>query len=139
METIALFDGEYAFLSNFYSSPITISGINFPTVEHAFQALKTIDAEERKKIAVAATPGQAKRLGRKVQLRQDWEEVKENVMYICLKAKFDIPELREKLLATGESELIEGNWWGDTYWGVCNGIGQNRLGQLLMRLRTELK
>lgn len=139
MKTIAIFDGEYAFLSNFYNSPITIAGINFPTVEHAFQAMKTIDVAERQLIAAAPTPGKAKRLGRTVHLREDWEEAKESVMYICLKAKFSIPELREKLLATEDAYLIEGNWWGDTYWGVCNGIGQNKLGQLLMRLRTELK
>lgn len=145
MNIIATFDGEYAFLSNFYYSPITIAGINFPTVEHAFQAMKTIDVAERQLIAAAPTPGKAKRLGRTVHLREDWEEAKESVMYLCLKAKFSIPELREKLLATDEACLIEGTLWHDNEWGSCSCekckdiVGKNKLGKLLMKVREELK
>lgn len=132
------FDGEYAFLSNFYESPMTIQGITYPTNEHFFQAMKTLDPSERKKIASAQTPGQAKRLGRQVKLRWDWEGVKEDVMLIGLRYKFSNPDLKEKLLATGNEELVEGNWWGDQYWGVCDGIGKNKLGKLLMKVREEL-
>ena len=120
------FDGtEYGFLSNFYSSPIQYEGIVYPTVEHMFQALKALDIETRKKIANAATPGQAKRLGRSVALREDWEEVKVDVMRTALQLKFSDPTLRAKLIATGDAELIEGNTWNDRFWGVCRGSGKN--------------
>lgn len=133
------FDGtEYGFLSNFYSSPIQYEGIVYPTVEHMFQALKALDIETRKKIANAATPGQAKRLGRSVALREDWEEVKIDVMRTALQLKFSDPTLRAKLIATGEAELIEGNTWNDRFWGVCRGSGKNMLGLLLMELRSSL-
>ena len=138
------FDGEYAFLSNFYPSPIPVQFdediiINAPTVEHLFQYMKTQSDEEGIAILQAQTPGQAKRLGRKCHLRKDWEEIKDEVMYRSLKYKFEIPELRELLLATDNEELIEGNYWNDTYWGICNGIGQNKLGKLLMKVREEIR
>jgi len=133
------FDGEFAFLSNFYDSPFEEEGILYPTVEHYFQAMKSKDVEGRKKIAAAPTPGKAKYLGRTTELRKDWEEIKDTVMWSGLRHKFQIPELREKLLATGNEELIEGNWWGDTTWGVCNGKGENRLGKLLMKIREEIR
>lgn len=84
--------------------------------------------------------GEAKKLGRTVVLRPDWNEVKVSIMRNVLALKFrQNPDLREKLLATGEAELIEGNHWKDTFWGVCNGVGENWLGKLLMELREELK
>lgn len=134
------FDGEYAFLSNFYESPIKgDDGITYPTVEHYFQAMKTLNKGQRQEIAAQDTPGKAKRLGRAVNLRPDWEKVKSDVMRQGVTAKFQIPELREQLLATGDAILIEGNWWGDTCWGMCNGVGENRLGKILMEVRTSLK
>ena len=137
------FDGEYAFLSNFYPSPIVIKDgedeFVAKTVEHYFQYMKTPSMEEGIAILEAETPGQAKRLGRKCHLREDWEEVKDDVMLEALHEKFQYPELRAKLLATGNEELVEGNWWRDTYWGVCEGVGQNKLGQLLMKVREEIK
>lgn len=136
---IDCFDGEFAFLSNFYLSPIFDGNIWFPTVEHYFQAAKTTNMEEYKAIAAADTPGQAKRLGRKVTLRPDWEEVKDQVMLDALRKKFSDDKLRLMLLATGEEYLIEGNTWGDKYWGVCGGIGLNHLGKLLMQVRDELE
>ena len=137
---IGTFDGEYAFLSNFYESPISIDGLLYPTVEHAFQACKSLSREERLDIANSQTPGIAKRKGRKVVLRRDWEEVKDNVMEFCLKKKFlYCLDLKEKLLATEDATLIEGNTWGDTYWGVCNGVGKNTLGQLLMKVREDIR
>ena len=136
---INCFDGKYAFLSNFYESPITYDGITYPTNEHFFQAMKTLDIDEKKKIAAASTPGQSKRLGRAVTLRSDWEAVKSYYMEIGLRLKFQNPDLAEKLIATGDEELVEGNTWGDRIWGVCNGEGENRLGKLLMKIREEIK
>lgn len=141
---ISNFDNKYAFLSNFYDSPIAIDGITYPTVEHFFQAQKTLDQDERLKIADAATPGRAKRLGRTVSLRKDWEVVKDDVMRIGLRAKFSDEKLKIRLLATNDEELIEGNWWHDNYWGSCscpkcNSQGKNTLGKLLMELRNELR
>lgn len=139
MAKIDSFSGEYDFLSNFYSQEITYDGIKYPTNEHAFQAAKTLDLAKRQAIAKLATPGQAKRAGRKVLLRSDWEDVKFDVMKEIVILKFITPELKEKLLATKDAELIEGNTWNDRCWGVCNGVGQNNLGQILMEVRELLK
>ena len=136
------FDGEFAFLSNFYEQPNLITdemNIAYPTVEHYFQAAKTLDKNERKRISILDTPGKAKRAGRRVTLRSDWEEVKTEVMRRALMKKFSDPLMREKLLETGNAELVEGNYWGDTCWGVCNGVGENRLGKLLIGIRESLK
>ena len=135
------FRGEYEFLSNFYPSEIVLHDlIVYPTVEHAFQAHKTFNTTTRKSIASAETPGDAKKLGRILVLRPDWEEVKLVIMEECLYDKFTrYNDLRDKLLATGDEELIEGNTWGDRFWGVCNGSGENHLGKLLMRLREKLR
>ena len=133
------FDGKYFFLSNFSPSPFRIDYILFPTMEHYFQANKADNQNDYLHIAYAPTPGEAKRLGRKIQLRPDWEEIKDNVMLTGLRKKFADPELRSFLMSTGDEELIEGNYWGDTYWGVCNGVGQNKLGKLLMQVREEIK
>lgn len=133
------FDGGYAFLSNYSASPFRIDYVLFPTMEHYFQANKADNQNDYLRIAYAPTPGEAKRLGRKIQLRPDWEKIKDNIMLIGLRKKFADPELRSLLLATGDEELVEGNYWGDTYWGVCNGVGQNKLGKLLMQVREEIK
>lgn len=134
------FEGKYAFLSNFYESPIAEDRIIYPTVEHYFQAQKTLDMDERKKIAAADTPGKAKRLGRSVTLRPDWEEIKLGVMEHAVREKFTTHStLRVMLVGTGDEELVEGNWWNDRFWGVCEGVGANHLGQILMKVRDELK
>lgn len=134
------FDNEFAFLSNFYSSPIVYEGIEYPTVEHAFQAAKTFDFDQRKLIAAADTPGKAKRMGRTVSLRSDWEQVKDGIMEELVRRKFQSStSLCLQLWSTGDKELIEGNTWNDTYWGVCNGVGRNQLGKTLMKIREELK
>lgn len=142
---INYFDGEFDFLSNFYPSIITDGNEWFSTVEHYYQAAKAKNKEDYKAIAAALTPGQAKRLGRHVTLRADWEEVKEQVMLDALRKKFEIPALREKLLATGKERLEEGNYWHDNIWGKCycvecqNTVGQNKLGKMLMKIREEIK
>lgn len=139
---ITTFRGDHEFLSNFTHSPLTYEGEIYPTVEHAFQAAKTFDPIERQKVRTAASPGSAKRLGRRVTLRADWETVKYDIMLALLRQKFSDPVLREKLLATGDAELIEGNTWGDRTWGCVEvkgkWVGKNRLGQLLMKVRGEL-
>ena len=141
---INCFENEYAFLSNFYEHPITYNGLVYPTNEHFFQAMKTPILSEQLEIAAAATPGRAKRLGRKATLWSNWEEIKEDVMLQALRLKFADPALAEKLLATDGEYLIEGNWWHDNYWGVCScekceHQGRNRLGELLMKVREEIK
>ena len=137
------FEGEYFFLSNFYPSPIVIKDREdefiAKTVEHYFQYMKTPSMEEGAGILSANTPGEAKRLGRKCHLRKDWEQVKDEVMLTALRKKFTIPELKKKLIATGDKELVEGNLWHDCFWGVCEGVGQNKLGKLLMQVREEIK
>lgn len=137
---IGTFDGKYAFLSNFYPSSITDEDyITYPTVEHYFQAMKTLDTGVRFYIAIQTTPGKAKRLGRRLDLRPDWEFIKDSVIEKALRIKFSNPELRKALLDTGDEYLEEGNTWGDQYWGVCNGVGKNTLGKLLMKIRQEIK
>jgi ribA/ribD-fused uncharacterized protein len=138
---ISMFDGtEYEWLSNFYPCLVENDGVLYTTTEHAYQAAKTLIPAQRVAIQAAVTPGEAKRLGQRVTLRLDWEEIKQGVMYTLLKKKFgpSHPLLRAKLIATGDAHLIEGNWWNDTYWGVCDGVGTNHLGRLLMRVRDEI-
>ena len=139
-DVIDRFEGEFRFLSNFAPSLVFHDGIRYPTVEHAYQAAKTLDFRERWKIAQLPTPGQAKRAGRRVQLRPDWEQVKDRIMQELLIQKFILnADLRQKLVNTGQAHLVEGNTWGDTYWGVCNGEGRNRLGGLLMGVRDAVR
>ena len=144
MKKINDFRGKYAFLSNYYNSPVhqelpdgTI--IDYPTIEHAFQATKTKDIKMRQRIAAAKTPGEAKKIGRHVQLRSDWNEIKTDVMLSFVRAKFTWPDLQAKLLATGDAYLEEGNTWGDRIWGTVDGEGENRLGKILMQVRDEAR
>ena len=133
------FDGEYRFLSNFHSHEIFYRGKLYATNEHAYQAMKTLKTSEREMIRNASTPGKAKRLARKIVLRPDWDNEKITVMLVINAIKYQDPELRAKLLATGDEELVEGNHWGDTFWGVCDGVGQNYLGRILMFIRDEIR
>lgn len=133
------FKGKYFFLSNFFEAPVIYDGITYLNNEAAFQAQKTLDKEQRLDFAML-NPSQAKKKGRSVSLRSDWEEIKINVMYEICKAKFTQNEnLKRSLLNTGNTELIEGNNWGDKIWGQVNGIGENNLGKILMKIREELK
>ena len=138
------FDGKYAFLSNYYPCAVFYEGIAYPSVEHAFQAAKTLDMTQRYEIANMKTPGAAKRAGRNLDLRSDWEKVKTQVMEDCLREKFRDPELLASLLGTGDHFLIEGTTWHDRCWGICTcekcgGNGENRLGKLLMKIRDEYR
>ena len=134
---INIFKGKYYFLSNFYSAPVTYDGLTFQNNEAAFQAAKCINLELRKQF-VNLNPSEAKRSGRRVKLRSDWEQVKVQIMREICKAKFDQNEdLRQQLIATGNEPLEEGNTWGDRIWGTVNGVGQNHLGKILMEIRKE--
>lgn len=139
MTKIDSFSGDNRWLSNFWPATIEYEGDSYRSVECAYQAAKTDDKKERTAIRLAAKSGDAKRLGRTVTIRPDWDKQKVHVMYELLQQKFSVEPLRGKLIATGDSELIEGNHWHDTFWGVCNGRGENWLGRLLMRVRDELK
>lgn len=139
LNPIRRFIGTYFYLSNFAESPIAIKGVLYPTVEHAFQAMKAGDHRTTwLQVAACGTPAEAKRFGRRIQLRPDWEEKKTFIMHECLRAKFaSNPGLGVKLDETGDRFLEEGNNWGDREWGTVDGAGANRLGFLLMFVRTE--
>jgi len=108
----------------------------YPSVEHAYQAAKCVWLRDAVAIRQCESAGMAKRLGKQVELRPNWPAIKLEIMADLLWQKFVLnPELRARLLATGDRELIEGNTWGDTYWGKCNQVGENHLGRLIMRLR----
>lgn len=132
------FSGEYRFLSNFWPARVELDGMTFPTVEHAYVAAKTTSIAKRESVACISHAGKVKRFGRTLVLREDWEEVKLGVMTDLVRQKFKHPDLAQLLKNTREHDLIEGNTWGDTYWGVCKGVGTNHLGRILMMVRGEL-
>ncbi len=136
MNIIDSFREEYAFLSNFYPAKVTYSGYTYQTSEHAFAAAKATNKTDHDYVANAITPGIAKRRGREIVCRPDWKRVRVTIMSEIVYHKFNQnPELYAKLKATDKATLIEGNYWNDTYWGVCRGIGSNFLGKILMIVR----
>lgn len=142
---ITSFTGPHQFLSNFSPAPVYLDGELYPTVEHAYQAAKTRDTRERKAIRLLISPGAAKRAGRSITIRGDWESRRLKIMRVLLAQKFrfaktqGLTEDAKALLKTDEEELIEENTWDDIFWGVCKGIGKNHLGRLLMDRRKELR
>jgi len=125
-----------------FESPLIYQGISFRTVEHFYQAMKAgkAEVETRLRIATLASPYEAKREGKRIRLRADWDEVKLEVMEYALRYKFAPGTTwHVRLMATHDEEIVERNDWGDTYWGVDlrSGHGQNHLGRLLMKLRAE--
>lgn len=128
------FRGEYGWLSNFHPVEVVYEGITFPSVENAYQAAKTLSIGARSAIS-QMTAAEAKKAGKNVVVRGDWGSIKLTVMNGLLRQKFSYSDLRAKLVATGDEEIIEGNTWGDTFWGKCNGEGENHLGLLLMEIR----
>ena len=136
-----MFREEKFFLSNFYPCQIVVDGISFPTSEHLYQYLKAGDDLSRRLILDQETPSAAKKMTLTPEFvaRPDWEAVKLDRMEYVLRQKFAHPDLLAMLLATGDLELVEDNDWDDTYWGVCNGLGQNHLGKLLMKIRAEAR
>lgn len=130
------FYGKYRWLSNFWPVEIVMDGQTYKTVENAYQAAKE-ENPDRRKLYQSITPKQAKQLGRKATLRKDWEEVKLEIMEALVRKKFQNPSLKKKLIATGDQWIIEGNEWGDIFWGVYKGQGKNYLGIILMKIRQE--
>jgi N-glycosidase YbiA len=134
------FQGKYRFLSNFYPATIEFEGLTYPDVEHAYQSAKTLDMSERRRIAALPTPAEAKHEGESFSPREDWPQIKYQVMLTCVRYKFTHhPELARQLLATGNAYLEEGNTWHDEIWGVYQGRGTNWLGKILMQVRGELR
>lgn len=125
------------FLSNFYPSTIILNGKKYPTVEHAYQSSKTLDVETIDLIRRSSTPGDAKKLGRAVILRKDWNDVKLDIMRNLIYKKFENPFLRHMLLQTRNHELINENRWNDKFFGVTNGVGENWLGKILQEVRLQ--
>ena len=146
MEKIDSFTDKYAFMSNFSYSPMEFEGISVPTAEHAFQMMKASTQDMREFIAMAPTASQAKSRGRGVKIRGDWEQIKFDIMYRIQLAKYrQNPHLLASLLATGDAELEEGNWWHDNIYGNCKCErcrdieGYNMLGNILMKVRERLR
>lgn len=138
IKKIERFDGEYRWLSNFYRCEIVYGGKVWPSAEHLFQACKTLDYGEREKMRLMRSPGEVKRYARKLALRPDWEKIKIDVMREVVRRKFLNPLLRSKLMLLEGVEIIEGNSWGDRFWGVCEGKGLNWLGRILMDERRKI-
>jgi ribA/ribD-fused uncharacterized protein len=144
------FEGRFHFLSNFYLCKVEHQGIVYPSVEHFYVAMKSNDeqlvdgkyyttGDLREFVATIPTATEVKRFGRKLKLRKDWDTKKIEVMNFGVREKFKNELLKKLLLETGNEELIEGNWWNDKFWGVCDGKGENHLGKILMEVRRELK
>lgn len=125
--------GRYFFLSNFYPT-------SFGSVEHQYQAAKTLDIEWHQKILNSPTAAGAKRLGRQAPKRPDWNDIRIQTMEDLVTMKFfSDPNLTKLLLDTGDEEIVEKNWWGDIFWGRCDGVGENFLGRILMAVRAEAR
>jgi len=151
LAAITKFGGEFRFLSNFFPCLVTLVPrtpddlpmLTYPSVEHAFQAAKSLDYATRLKIQASGNAAIAKKKGRAVVLRADWEQVKVAIMRQLLYSKFINPDLRRGLIATGDAFLIEGNTWGDEFWGAVEGDGfwrgNNALGKLLMEVRSAVR
>lgn len=137
-EPITSFDGKYAWLSNFYPCRLCFGGLYFKSAEAAYQAAKCKDPLDRRAFQYM-TAAEAKRAGQKVRLRTDWEYRKVEIMRKILMAKFQQnPDLEQSLMSTNNRHLEEGNHWGDAFWGVYKGRGENNLGKLLMKVRADL-
>jgi ribA/ribD-fused uncharacterized protein len=132
------FFGPYRFLSNFHFVQVQLDGELYRTTEHAYQAAKTLDLDARRLIQRLSAPRDARIAGQKVQYRDGWEEMKWDVMYDLTCQKFSNEKLMHDLIGTYPMYLEETNTWGDTYWGVCRGVGQNQLGKILMKVREDL-
>ena len=146
MNKITSFKDEHRFLSYFYQSPVTLDGLTYPNAEAAFQAQKCEKEEDKVKYTLFKNPVVAKRMGKKEpNLPENWRDISYGIMLDIIRAKFSLPEMKEKLLATGDAELGEGNNHHDNIWGDCTcprcaaKLGQNRLGKILMQVREELK
>lgn len=137
---IGPFINEYSFLSNFYLIEIEYNNHIFKSSEHAYQAAKATNEQDLIFIKNSNNPGIAKKRGRTIKIREDWNDVKIQIMKDICRIKFNNPELKQKLIDTGNQKLVELNNWNDVFWGVNinNGKGKNNLGKVLMEIRNEL-
>jgi ribA/ribD-fused uncharacterized protein len=146
---ITSFTGRYAFLSNFYSCSISHQGLEYKSVENFYVAMK-VDTDQFingryytsgdfREMVSKLNPGLSKKIGQKVKLRKDWDSKKLEYMNWAVREKFKDESLKQLLLLTGDEEIVEGNFWNDTFWGVCKGVGKNHLGKILMEVRNELR
>jgi len=130
---------KYSFLSNSHPVKIKYEGVEYPSVEHAYQAAKTLNIRTKKHIAKLTTPLKAKEYGKKIKITTPkWDKEKTVVMLELLRLKFNQADLKKLLLATLNLKLVNFNYIGDTFWGQCNGSGSNKLGELIMKVRDEL-
>lgn len=133
------FSGEFRFLSNFWPVDVSLDGEVYPSTEHAYQAAKSLDPTYRQAIRNTESPGKVKRMSRKAVLRSDWDNIKLSVMQDLTWQKYSRnSDLRAALLSTGDAYIEETNSWGDIFWGVSGGTGQNNLGKILMDVRRKL-
>lgn len=137
-DAITSFTGAYRWLSNFAECSVKFQGEVYRTVEHAYQAAKSEDPLYREIVRNCKTPGEAKRFGRVAPISEGWAERKENVMLELTRKKYQHEYYRQLLIATGSLNIVEGNNWGDNFWGVCNGEGLNKLGLIIMTVRDEI-
>jgi ribA/ribD-fused uncharacterized protein len=139
------FADKYYFLSNFYESEIIYKGKSYKSVEHAYQAEKSTNEAEHEWIRNAPTPSKAKSFGNKIKIKSNWDDIKYDLMLNLVRIKFQNKELKKMLLETGNEFLIESNYWHDNTWGNCTCFnckkikGKNWLGEILMRVRKELR
>lgn len=138
------FFNDFRFLSNFHIVEIPFDGLTYWSTEAAYMSAKTHDPEIKQALAATRMPSQAKKIGRQLVLRPDWEDVKLGIMEAVNRVKYitgpsdETKMLGEMLKVTNPAVLVEANWWGDTYWGECKGFGQNNLGKVLMKIREEI-
>jgi ribA/ribD-fused uncharacterized protein len=133
------FFDNYRFLSNFEPCDVLFDGIIYPSSENAYQAAKSLDTEVRKKF-VDISSTESKKLGKIVEIRTDWNNIKLDIMYSIVFDKFTRnSKLGDQLIETGDKYLEETNYWKDTFWGVCNGVGKNWLGRILMDVREQIR
>lgn len=137
---ITRFKDEYRWLSNFAEVSVEWEGSVYSSVENAYQAAKSMDESWRVYCATENRPGKVKKASRRISVREDWEEVKIGVMKALLEQKFSKEPYMSLLIETGNTYIIEGNNWGDTFWGVdlTTGEGYNVLGNLIMDIRRVL-
>ena len=133
-----LMKGEkYGWLSNMYRCEILWKGRVYKSAETIYQMMKCMYMEDHKKFD-DLNGFEAKKLGRHVKIRDDWHEVKIDVMRDVLRAKFNAGEILRRKLIELDEPIVEDNYWNDTFWGVCRGRGKNMLGKLLTELREKL-
>lgn len=138
-DIITRFRGPFKFLSNLYPTPITYKGNTYCCLEAVYQAQKSLDPAIHERFANIRLPYKARGMGQRIKtIRPDWFDIRISIMEELLYIKFSHPQLKEWLQCTGQSKIVECNTWGDTFWGIYNGVGENHLGTLLMKVRDTL-